>query len=291
MKRDLRLLLAASLAAVLTACSGGGNEDSIPAGTCRRAAIPTTGPGDTLHYFPAEPGRTWTYRNESSGATVWMAVSGTQVVGGETAAVFTATSSQDPTPSTELVVKRPAGVYVLSDGSAEPPFDQLYPSLVLPFPVAPMAETEQAACRALDVGDLDGDLKPDRADMTFTLRVYTVTDTANITAGSFVDVANVLTTARIKANTTSAGSLEIVATQQDWFAKDVGRIISRLTITIPSLGASESETTSLQSWTVPGGAALVAAPLVAAGDSSPRPAPRLEEAALRLLRSALEGGR
>ena len=286
--RDLRRLLAAALAVGLTACSGGGHDDSIPAGTCRRAAVPSTGPGDTLGYFPAEMGRTWTYRDESTGGNHFVAVSGTQAVGAETAAIFTVTSSGEPTAVIEQVVKRPAGVYVLSESPpAEPPFAQLYPSLVLPFPVAPMPEVEQATCRALDVGDLDGDLKADHADITVTLRVFSVTETATIAAGSFVDVAHVQTLVRIKATTTSAGSLDVVATQDDWFAKSVGRVVSLMKITIPAYAVSESVTTSLESWTQPPVVALVAAPLVASGGVEARSAARLEEAALRLVRSAL----
>lgn len=283
--RDHRRLLVAAFAAGLAACSGGGGNDSIPAGTCQRAAIPSTGPGDTLNYFPSEVGRTWTYLNESSGASVLVTVSGTQVVGSETASLFTSTTAGSAT-APELVVKRPAGVYVLSDPSAEPPFDQLYPSLVLPFPVTPMPETEQATCRALDVGDLDEDGKVDHADITLTLRVYSVTETATITAGSFVDVAHVQSIARIKATTTSHGSIDMVATEDDWFAKGVGRVVSKVTITIPAFAISESATTSLQSWTMPG-AALVAASLSAPADPASAPATRLEEAALRLAREAL----
>lgn len=284
MKSDLSRLLAAILAMTLAACSSGG-DDAIPAGTCRRAAVPTTGPGDTLHYFPAEVGRTWTYRNESSGATALVTVSGTQAVSSETASVFTVTSAGSA-PTTELVVKRPAGVYVLSDPSAEPPFDQLYPSLVLPFPVTPAPETEQATCRALDVGDLDGDNRSDQADITFTLRVFSATETATSAAGSFVDVAHVQSLARIKAITTGAGTLDVVATQDDWYAKDVGRVISLLKITIPAVGFSQQATTSLQSWTLPP-AALVAAPLAASASAEPRRAARLEEAALQVAREAL----
>jgi hypothetical protein len=288
--RDLQCL-AAALAAALTACSGGGHDDSIPAGTCRRAAVPSTGPGDTLSYFPAEVGRTWTYRDESTGGNFFLTVSGTQAVGAETASVFTTTGS-GAAPVTELVVKRPAGVYVLSESPpVDPPFDQLYPSLVLPLPVAPMPETEQATCRALDVGDLDGDGKADHADVTVTLRVFSVTETATIAAGSFVDVAHVQTLARIKATATSAGSLDVVATQDDWYAKEVGRVNSLVTITIPAHGVSESATTSLESWTEPPLAALVAAPLVAPGAEEARPAARLEGAALRLVRSSLAARR
>jgi hypothetical protein len=81
-----------------------------------------------------------------------MTVTGTQVVGTEIASVFTSTTTSDPTPTNELVVKRPGGVYVLSDPSTEPPFDQLYPSMILPFPLAVVAPTEQVSCHALDVG-------------------------------------------------------------------------------------------------------------------------------------------
>lgn len=285
MMRDLGRLLATILAATLAACSGGGGSDSIPAGTCQRAAIPSTGPGDTLNYFPSEVGRTWTYRNESSGATVLVAVSGTQVVGSETASVFTSTTVGSA-PAPELVVKRPAGVYVLSDPSAEPPFDQLYPSLVLPFPVAVMPASTQATCRALDVGDLDGDGKADHADITVTLAVFSVSETATIAAGSFVEVAHVQTLASIKATTTAAGTLDMVATEDDWYAKGVGRVLSLVKITIPTLAVSESVTTSLQSWTVPG-AALVAAPLSSPAAPASETPPRLEEVALRLAREAL----
>lgn len=290
MKRDLGRLLTATVAAAFTACSGGGHEDSIAAGTCQRAAGASTGPGDTLHYFPAEVGRTWTYLDESSHDAALVTVSGTQSVGAETASVFTTTKTGSAA-SSELVVKRPAGVYVLSDASAEPPFDQLYPALVLPFPVTPMPETELATCRALDVGDLDEDGKTDHADITFTLRVFSVTETATITAGSFVDVAHVQSLARIKATTTRSGSIDVVATEDDWYAKDVGRVVSLLTITIPAFAVSESATTSLQSWTVPPAAAMVAAPLAASGVAEARRVARLEEAALQLVRSSLAARR
>lgn len=283
MKRVLGRLLAVTFAAALAACGGGG--DSNPVNTCERAQIPTTGPGDTLHYYPAEVGRTWTYRNETTSATAQVTVSGTQVVGSETAAVFTVTSAGSA-PQTEIIVKRPAGVYVLSDPSAEPPFDKLYPSLVLPFPVVPTAETPQATCHALDVGDLDGDLKPDTADITFTLRVFSVTETATVPAGSFVDVAHVQSLARVTAKTTGAGTLDLVVTQDDWFAKDVGRVLSKLTIDVPAISYTESQTISLQSWTAPP-AALMAAPLAASSEVEPGHPERLEAVALRAARTVL----
>ncbi len=271
-----------SLAVALAAC-GGGDGDAIPAGTCRRAAIPSTGPGDTLNYFPAAVGRTWTYRNESSDVIGTTTVSATQPVGAETAFVFITTAPSGP-PSTELVVKRPAGVYVLSDPSAEPPFDQLYPSMILPSPVAVMAPTEQATCRALDLGDLDGDLKPDHADLVVTLRVFSVTETAGVPAGQFFDVAHTQLAAHVTATATTGGTVVVDATQDDWFARDVGRVVSLLRLTAP--GMNESTTVSLQSWTVPAGAQALAP----AAPASAR-APRLEEAALRLARQAVGAAR
>lgn len=179
MKRYPGRLLAATVALTLAACGGGGG-DPVPAGTCQRAAIPSTGPGDTLHYFPAEVGRTWTYRNESSGQTA---------------------------------------------------------------------------------------------------------------AGTFVDVAHVQSIARVHATATTAGVLDVVVTQDDWFAKDVGRVNSLLTIAAPSIGYSEQETISLQSWTVPSGAALVAAPLAASLGAEPGRPERLEATALRVVREVLAARR
>lgn len=280
-RRAVTAAFALSLAAALSACGGGGG-DPIPAGTCRRAAIPSTGPGDTLNYFPAEVGRAWTYRNETTDAFATTAVSGTEIVGAETAFVFTTTTSNEP-PSTELVVKRPAGVYVLSDPSAEPPFDQLYPSMILPSPVAVMAPAEQATCRALDLGDLDGDLKADHADLVVTLRVFSVTETAQVQAGRFIDVAHAQQVARVTATGTSAGTVVVEVAQDDWYARDVGRVLSLLALTAP--GMNESTTTSLQSWTLPAGARALAP--AAAGPTRAR----LEEAALRLARQAIDAAR
>jgi hypothetical protein len=56
-RRAAAACFAASLVALLGACSGDG--DSTQAAPCRRAAVPATGPGDTLNYFPAEAGRSW----------------------------------------------------------------------------------------------------------------------------------------------------------------------------------------------------------------------------------------
>ncbi len=55
--------------AVLSACGGGGDKDEIPPGTCRKASIPSTGPGDASSYFPAQVGWSWTY-NQNGGGTV-----------------------------------------------------------------------------------------------------------------------------------------------------------------------------------------------------------------------------
>jgi hypothetical protein len=215
-----------------------------------------------------------------------MTVTGTQVVGTEIASVFTSTTTSDPTPTNELVVKRPGGVYVLSDPSTEPPFDQLYPSMILPFPLAVVAPTEQVSCHALDVGDLDGDGRADHADLVVSPRVFSMAETADVQAGHFADVAHVQITAHVTVTATIGGTVVVDATQDDWYARDVGRVVSRVILTAP--GMSQSSTSSLLSWTVPMAADGPATVQALTRPASARSrAPRLEDAALQLARRAV----
>ncbi len=285
-RRSALVAFAVAVSASASSCSSGG--DSTPAPACTHAAVPSTGPGDPLDYFPSAVGWTWTYRIESTGDTATMAVTGTQTVGSEVASVFTSSTSSDPTPTVELVVERPAGAYVLADPSETPPFDQLYPSLVIPFPVAVTPSAEQVRCSALDAGDLDGDGKPDLVDLVASLRVFSITETAGVQAGYFVDVAHVQQVVHVTAHTTASGTLEIDTARDDWFAPGVGRVVSLATISAD--GLSSSETTSLVSFSRPGTVAT------APGEASPAaaptdPAPSLAKLALRLARSVLQARR
>jgi hypothetical protein len=287
-------LALALLASVLPGCGGSKSSSS---GTCQRAAVPATGPGDTLHYFPAEVGRSWTYGVTGTdfgtpvppGTTSVVSVTGTQVVGGETASLFTTSASSGP----EQVVKRPAGVYVLADPSVQPPLDQLYPTLVLPFPVAPTARTLQVQCTDIDLGDVDGDGKSDRGDITAYLRVISVTETASIQAGAFIDVAHVRTDASVTVRATKYGTVAINATEDDWYARDVGRVVSRLQMSSSGISVAD-ESHSLISYTVPtaGLAPPRALAQVAAGaDLAAPPADGAERAAMRLARQLVSAGR
>ncbi len=257
--------------AVLSACGGGGDKDEIPPGTCRKASIPSTGPGDASSYFPAQVGWSWTY-NQNGGGTVTVTVTGTQVVGSETASVFTATSTSNPTPSQELVAKRPAGVVVLADPAGDPVDQQLSPELILPFPVAVMPRTEEIRCASLDVGDVDHDGKPDYADVVEYLTVFSTTETADVAAGHFTNVANVLREAQMTLRASAAGTLTLNLAMQDWYAPGVGRVVSLRTVS--TAGYSNSTTIALASWTVPAAPAqaAVAAPPAPAAEIQPAPA-------------------
>lgn len=241
--------------AVLSACPGGSDKDEIPPGTCRKAPIPSTGPGDTLSYFPAQVGWSWTY-NQNGGGTVTATVSGTQVVGSETASVFTTTSTSSPTPTQELVAKRPAGVVVLADPAGDPTDQQLSPELILPFPVAVMPRTEEIRCASLDLGDVDYDGKSDYADVVEYLTVFSTTETAEVAAGYFTNVANVLREAQMTVRASAVGTFALNLAMQDWYAPGIGRVVSLRTVS--AAGYSDSTTIALASWTVPAAPALAA---------------------------------
>jgi hypothetical protein len=238
-----------SLALALVATTGCGGSSATPAASgCVRAAVLTTGPGDVSSYFPAGVGATWDFTIDGGGGAVTRSVTGTQPAGSETAAVFSSTTSAST--SLELVVKRPGGVYVLANASVDPLLAGVYPSLVLPFPVAVMPAIHQASCTNLDVGDADGDGKPDRADLTSTLRVISINETATIAAGNFINVAHVQTDVTMTVRATAAGSLTVQGTEDDWYAPGVGLVVSRMVLTIPGYG-SESQAMSLASYTIP----------------------------------------
>jgi hypothetical protein len=285
----IRSLFLALFATSIAACGGG----SSPTGGCRRAAAPTSGPGDTLAYFPAEVGRSWQYQ-ETSGGTVTTTVTGTQPVGTETATVFTTSSTADPTPSPELLVKRPWGVYVLDDGTAAPVIAQTLPELIIPFPVVVSPATELVSCTSLDAGDLDQDGRGDRADLVETLAVVSISETAVVPAGTFTSVAHLRKDLSMTVRSTSSGSLTIVASQDDWYAPGVGRVRMTLTVTIVG-GPTSSDTIQLVSFTTPAPRLVSPAPVADATTPPARMAARLSapdsfEAAARRLAAALLAG-
>jgi hypothetical protein len=240
-----RWLLALALVATTAAC--GGSSSKPPASGCTRAAIPATGPGDVSNHFPAGVGSTWSFVVDVSGSPVTRTVTGTQPVGSETAALFSTTTSGSTT--VEQVVKRPSGVYVLTDASVDPLLAATYPTLILPFPLVVMPATQQATCTNLDIGDADGDGKADLADLTSTLKVLSITETTSVAAGSFTDVAHVQTEAIMNLRGTAAGALTIQATQDDWYAPGVGLVVSKVVLTIPGFG-SDTQTMSLVTYAV-----------------------------------------
>jgi hypothetical protein len=151
------------------------------------------------------------------------------------------------------VVKRPSGVYVLADASSDPLLAATYPTLILPFPLVVMPATRQATCTNLDIGDADGDARSDQADLTSTLRVVSVTETASVGAGNFIDVAHVQTEVVMNIRATSAGALTFQGAQDDWYAPGVGPVISSMVLTIPGI-ASDAQAMSLDTCTIPAAA-------------------------------------
>jgi hypothetical protein len=284
-------LCLAPFAASLVACGG---SSSSP-GSCQYAAPPTTGPGDTLDYFPAEVGRSWVFQEGSFG-TVTFTVTGTQQVGTETAAVFTSSSNSSPVPSSELVVKRLWGVYLIDDGTSDPLTARTYPELILPFPVQVSPTSEQVRCTSIDAGDLDGDGRGDRADLVETYSLVSITETAVVPAGSFTDVAHLRKDLWMTLNSSSSGSLSVEASQDDYYARGVGRVAAHRTVTVVG-GASQSGIIQLASFALPTprllspGPSPAAAPPPALAAARPDEPASFEAATRRLAVSILGGWR
>jgi hypothetical protein len=164
---------------------------------------------------------------------------------------------------------------------------------VLPFPVAPTARTLQVQCTDIDLGDLDGDKINDRGDITAYLTVVSVTEMKNTQAGAFIDVAHVITDATVTVRASAQGTVTIQATEDDWYAKDVGRVVARLQMSSSGISLVD-ETHSLNSYTVP--TAGVAPPralaqqAARAGLAAP-PADGAERAAMRIARQLVPAGR
>lgn len=258
-------LLWLGVVSALWGCGGSGGEagsEGVLPGTCRKAAIPSTGPGDALGYFPADVGRSWTYRLDT-GETFTLAVIGTQTVNGETAMVFADLAN----PSlTELIVKRPAGVVVAAESPGDPIEQQLNPQLALPFPVVEGPTTELVRCVQLPLDDQDGDGKVDTLDLAASLTVLTTARTVVVPAGSFANVAVVRREVQWALTTSRMGPYQGTELREDSYAPGVGRVATQVQGT--NGGLSWSGSLSLESWTVP--TAPVAPKPVAASAASAR---------------------
>ncbi len=277
-RRFVRVSLAVVACVLASSCSSGASDPG-PTPGCTRPTGSAAGPGDTQNYFPSEVGWSWTYRVLSTGLLSTTSVSGTQTVGSEVASVFTTGSTL------EYIVERPSGAYVLSSSGAAPPFDQLYPSLILPFPVVVTPATQTVNCTSLDVGDLDGDGRSDVADVVATIAVLEVADTITVEAGTFANLAHAEQYALLTVRSTSHGSVSITMTQDDWYGPGVGRV--RSAVTVSGGGTSDTDSMGLVSYTPPvpvigkpaGPGELSSAP----ADAAPAPLER----ALRLARAQL----
>jgi hypothetical protein len=278
--------IAALAVVTLAACSSGGGDHP---GSCSRAQEPTTGPGDVDLYFPADVGRSWLYSASvtqygmPTSYQITVAVTGTQPSGTETASIFTATNTQSYSATSQLIVKRPWGVYELSDGSATPPLDQLYPSLVLPFPIVDRGPTLLMQCSNATTVDLDGDGKADHVDLVANLSVHTG-ETADVGAGHFDGLVNVQIDAQITAHGSSLGTLVVTDTKNEWYAAGVGRVV--IGEQLSAGGQSETLSAGLLSYFVPTAGTPPSQALAVAKESPIRAdqPPSFREAGVKLAR-------
>jgi hypothetical protein len=139
---DGRVLGAGALSLILAACGGegGGGGSAAPPGptVTGGGSAPSSGPGDTMAYFPLAAGNQWLYNSTDSSTNtpslifdVTAAVNGTKTVQGQLATTFTrSNSSTTAAPIDQYYASSGGGISYL--GTTDPA-DTITP-LLIPYP-------------------------------------------------------------------------------------------------------------------------------------------------------------
>ncbi|HJW34744.1 MAG TPA: hypothetical protein VJ505_15460 [Holophagaceae bacterium] len=249
-KRSGILSLGVLALLLLPACKGGGGSDAPPPPPVTGGAgfAPSTGPGDTEHYFPNALGDTW-YLNVSSSDPAdppahpftSMAVTGSYPIFGVQASVLTEGSGATPLQS--YYYKSPGGVTFLGTND---PTDLLTaqtvpnPELLFPPRVGPIASFTRTG---LNFGeDLDGDGLPEKIDLTQSSAI-TGFEPVAVPAGVFPSAGKRVTTLNGTLHLSSVPQTATIhAIQTTWAAPGVGALKTTTDTTVSFQGLSESLT-------------------------------------------------
>jgi hypothetical protein len=234
------ILVAGAL--VLAGCPGGSKKEA----ACRLARPATNGPGDVSNHFPVTTGSSWFYQARSSGpgapppSRSRVEVTGVRQVDGATVAVFSAVPLDGQgTASEALLEKGPGGLVIHAGPEVGRPASQLYPQLLVPFPLVAGTSLEQVSCTGLDSGsDLDGDGRNERLDARGTVKVVgeeSVTTPAGTFTAMRVDLQLTLT---LRGSLGQTATTE--GTESDWLAPGVG-LVRSTSSTFDGLFTDETE--------------------------------------------------
>lgn len=241
--------LALLTASLLTACGGGGGggsnsgpspvtppENPTPVITGTGSA-PSTGPGDSMNYFPMDIGNHWFFlKSESDQPDTYLTVSttGTKSVLNTQATVFARDSGGGGVPENYYTSTGGGITFLGNNDSTDPTTNSIVPSVQLLFPVQLGNQSSISATNA------PGGKTDQGQDITIDF-TQTVTnesfETLATPAGTFTNVLKQVT--QLDGTAHSGGqSVAVSGTDISWFAPGIG--IIKETETISANGSVQS---------------------------------------------------
>ena len=229
--------LAAWAAATLVgACGGGGGGGG--GGTGAGGNLPTAD-----DYFPLNTGDVW-YYDGAGGSVTEVRVTGTRVVSGQTVFVVASTDASGTTE--DLYDKASAGVMRVPAPGASA-FDIAMAKIpALQGPLVAGESRVPLDQSGVDVGDLDGDGRPDVASLRAEVTVVGF-EALSTPAGAWANVAHLRTV--ITETVSLSGSnrtVTVTGTSDDWYAPNVGPVRSEISVVGP--GGSQSDRLTLRAY-------------------------------------------
>ncbi len=226
-------IAAAVLVLALTGCGGGGGD---------AGSVPVPGPSAGADYFPLAVGNRWAYQGPKGVVTV--DVTGTRQVEGRTLFVF---RTVDVGATSEQFYEKSAAGVVLRAGPGADALNTLLDGVALLRLPLVAGQTEVQIDRALPgVGDIDGDGIADRIDLRMTSTMVGF-EPLSSPLGDWNNVVH-MRTVLTQVITLSLGNrrLTSTATQDDWYAPDIGPV--RNETTFDGVGSMGLETLKLAAY-------------------------------------------
>jgi hypothetical protein len=256
---DGRVLVASALSLILAACGGGGGGGgaATPPGPTVTGSgpAPSSGPGDTMAYFPLVAGNQWLYNSTDSGTNtpslifdVTVAVNGTKTIQGQLATIFTRSdSSTTAAPTDQYYASSGGGITYL--GTTDP-VDTITP-LLIPYPqlLFPVATGTVSSITGKNLA-----FGKDTAGTAITLSltqtiVNSGLETVSVPAGTFTNAMKQVTTVNGTA-VDGSQSIPVSGTDTVWLAPGVGQV--KETSVVNASGTSITNTFDLKGFAVNG---------------------------------------
>ena len=261
------------LVALFTACGGGGDDSSST--SFGHTTPPDSGPGDAELFFPNSTGDVWYYDSVTtpvsgppSHSMEMIAVTGQQTILGQAASVFQDTVLEDPEAplsTQEYHSKNSGGVAFMGDNDPGDTVSQKFaPYVEALFPVSP-ATVASFGQNGVNLGtDLDGDGRPDTANLTLTAKVvdFEPLDTAIGSLQRTVKATESLDgTIILSSNNTSVPFTSLTTT---WSAPGIGVVKRTLSVTVQ--GQTQQQEFDIRGYSAEGTAKGLTTPIVIASN-------------------------